>query len=352
METGRSRYTLDPWQFKQTLAILRREQEASTPSARQEKIFRLLNSAFYAFGVTWLITFLLFVITFSGLDFVEARHRVFLTLYGIALLVLLAGAAGITTLFLLSLPYVRWLLRQRKLARQTGLWEALRAPWCAERSRHKWRNLSDAGVLIVGLFVAATTLVFSVVALAIRERVLLAVDLLLFVAGGVIVATFLMRRNRERLGVTSRLYSSLEGYRQESRHGQDARIEIPPEDYEKIAQIERAQIARDRVQSILGGPEQAEAPPYAVYKSRTARQGQARLDTLTRFRVQDRIDALMAEPHPGGVLERPEAGAYRLRVPETPVIIGYTVDDQARRIQILSVKSACVTEAWSEPREE
>lgn len=69
-----------------------------------------------------------------------------------------------------------------------------------------------------------------------------------------------------------------------------------------------------------------------------AQQAQARLDAPTRLRVQDQIDALMREPRPPGVTEDPTATTLHLRVPDTPLIIGFTVDDEARRIQIVSVE--------------
>jgi hypothetical protein len=358
METGPMMCTLDGQQFQQALAVLRREQRAYTPSARQEKIFKFLNLAFYGFGVAWLVLLLLLPVMVSRLGFIEARLDVFLVMYAIAVLVLLVLAAGITALFLLNVPYLRRLLRQRRLAHQVGLWEALHAPWTVERRRNRLRGILESGILVVGSVIAVTNLILLLAtALGLHAPavpwIAMTVYLLLFVAGGVLVATCLMRRSREQLGLISRLYSSLEGCNLKMRQDGDRRIGIPTEAYQKIAQIERAQIARDRVESILGGSDEADAPVYVLHKSRAARQAQARLDTTTRLRVQAQIDALTTEPHPMDVSRSPEADAFRLCVPQTSVIIGYTVEDQTRHIHILSVQSASDTaETSSEPGEE
>src|SRR5688500_2948171 len=87
------------------------------------------------------------------------------------------------------------------------------------------------------------------------------------VVGGAIIATSFVRRSKERLGLISRLYSSLAGYKDEAEQDKGSNIHIPAEAYEKIAQIEREQIARDRIQSILSGLDKVDASPYVSQKS-------------------------------------------------------------------------------------
>jgi hypothetical protein len=264
------------------------------------------------------------------------------------------------------MPYVRQVLRQRKLARQLGFWEALHVPWIAEQQKNKLHNVScivsNLDIISLGLFIAVVVLIttpghyiwfylvggwrnafgfLSLISVMLNEYdwILPVVYLATLMTSGAIIVTFLVRRSQERLGLISRLYSSLEGYKEEVKQDKDHHIRIPAEAYEKIAQIERAQIARDRVQSIQSGLDKAGASPYVLQKSHAAQQAQARLDTTTRLRVQDQLDALMTEPHPVGITRDSKAGAFHLRVPETPVIIEFTVNEQAHRIQILSVES-------------
>jgi len=348
METDASTYTLNAWQFEQALAILQREQQANTPSPRQENIFKFLNISIYGFGIAYLASFLLlFVHSLFGLNsIVHDKSETFDVLFAIDNIALFISATAITLLFFLSLPYVRRLLQRRKLARQLGLWEALHIPWKTERRQNKLRNVSDVGILILGFIMIGSSFVFFPM-IGVKGLLFF---VFFFVVGGAIIVTLSVRRSKERLGLIARLYSSLERYKDEVKQDKDSPIHIPAEAYEKIAEIERAQIARDRVQSIQGNLGKAGASPYVLQKSHTAQQAQARLDATTRVRVEDQIDALITEPHPPGITADPKAGAFDLRVPETSVIIRCTVDDQAHRIQILSVESTSnAAESSSEP---
>ncbi len=148
MENDGSTYALNAQQFEQALAILKREQQASTPSLRQEKIFKLLNIAVYGYGIAadiWLFIGLLF----------EALQRKFDSLNEVLAYIVVSFLfllpVGITILFFLNRSYVRQLLGQIKLARQLGLLDALRAPWRTERRKKRWRNVLDLGVRILGL---------------------------------------------------------------------------------------------------------------------------------------------------------------------------------------------------------
>ncbi len=244
METGPVMYTLDARQLEQARAILQREQQANTLSARQEKIFKLLNFAFYGLGIAWLANLLLRGMTIADSSALVAAGRAVFRVVLVINTLTYTLAAAITTLFFLNLPYLRRLLRQRQLARQVGLWAALCAPWRAERRRNQLRHALDVGIVTVGLLMVAGSVLGAVVAipLASYDWVPLSLCLLLFVASGVIVATYFMRCSQERLGLLSRLHSSLEGDQEEVRQDQDRQIHIPPEAYEKIAEIERAQI--------------------------------------------------------------------------------------------------------------
>ena len=345
MGTNPESFTLNAWQFEQALAILQREQQVNTPSARQEKNFKLLNIAIYGFAIS-----LIMLLIIALIEYFLQSETLILPLAIIILIVFFISAVGITLLFFMNLSYVRKLLGQRKLARKLGLWEAMRIPWKTERRRNKLRNVSDLCILILGLYIVYS----SVIPFLISDQEIwlsLAICPLMFAVGVAIIVTFFVRRSKERLRVITRLYSSLEGYRDEVEQNKENNIHIPAETYEKIAQIERSQIARDRVQIILNDKDNIGTSHYVLQKSHAAQQAQIRLDANTRLRVQDQIDALITEPHPPGIIEDPKSDAFQLRVPETPIIIGFTVDDQARRIQIHSVESSYNAESPTEPGE-
>ena len=325
MENDGSTYALNAQQFEQALAILQREQQASTPSLRQEKIFKLLNIAVYGYGIAagiWLLIGLLF----------ERLQRKFDSLNEVLAYIVVSFLfllpVGITILFLLNRSYVRQLLRQSKLVRRLGLLDALRAPWRTERRKKRWRNVLDLGVRILGL-VGFSLMLFVIVGVAVfSPRMTESGDLTFFSSVGAlllgftvvvaIIVTYVMRQSKERLELISRLYSSLEEHKEKVEQDEDHRVPISAKVYEKIAQIERAQISRERVQSILGSLEEPGKFSYVLQKSHAAQQAQASLDATTRLRVQDQIDALMTEPRAPGVTEDPKAGPCTYAFPRHP----------------------------------
>lgn len=271
METARSTYTLNAQQYEQVLAILQREQQARTPSPWQERIFKLLNIAISGLGIVVSIPILILLL-FLAAKFIPGLEKAADFLAGIAFIFIVIAylplgllAVGILILFSLNLPYVRRLVHQRRLVRRLGLLEALRAPWETERRKKRLRNALDLGVSILGpLLIAAVGFLIGIIDLFNRpDNVFLPLGVLLLscMLGGAIIATYFVRRSKERLGLISHLSASLERQKEEVEQKDDLRVQIPAETYETVAQIERAQISRERVQSILGSLEEPGTSP-------------------------------------------------------------------------------------------
>jgi hypothetical protein len=348
METERFTQTLNAQQFEQALAILKREQQVNTRSPRQEKIFKVLNIAIYGLGIASSIFFFLLMGAVMDLltrDFLILFIFLFVPILGIALIIL---SIGILMLFFLNLPYIRQLLRQNRLIRQCGLKEALLAPWKEEQRKKRFRNILALGVGFLGPLLLAGYVLLMASFLFLSELSgktdlgetfgFLGLLLLSFMVGLSIIPIYLVRRSKERLKLISRLYTSLEEQKEKVEQDKFGRTHIPAEAYMKIAQIERAQISRGRVQSIMADLEEPDITPYVIQKSRAAKDAQGRLDGAISLLVQEQIDALMTEPHPPGVAEDSKTDSLKLRVAQTPVIIGYTVDNDTRRVRILSVE--------------
>jgi len=364
METEHLTQTLNSQQLEQALAILRREQQANTPSPLQKKIFKLLAAPIYGFAVViggflFAIFIAAFVSLFTGKNFF---HGGFVGGWGgigfsafeaylIALVLLTAiygclSGIGILVLISLNRSYLRELRRQNKLIKSLGLKEAIEVPWKRRRQKKRPQDIVFLSGSILGLITMLSLFLGAIYELS-GEKFLnddffgaALLSILSIFAMVAIVVTNLARRHKVRLGLISGLHSSLE--EQLSQNGKDyaSGISISKEDYQKIAQIERSQISRGRIKSIMAGLEESDASPYVIQKSREARKVQDSFDDATCLRVQEHLDALTAEPHPPGVEEDSKSGSWKMPVPNTPVIVKYTVDDDSRRVRILSLETA------------
>jgi hypothetical protein len=352
METDSFTQTLNTKQFKKALAILRREQQANTPTPLQKKIFKILSVPIYGFTVVLAGFLLILVIYFAddsgggwgwGLSFSPLTGLLIacgllLTIYVCILVV------GLLVAFCLNFSFLKALHRQNKIMKSLGLKEVVDQSWIKEqRKKTSWEIIflcGSAGGLLTMLFVFGTgiylLLEVNFPSLEFLGGVLLSILSIFSMIA--IVVTNLARRNKVRLELISNLHTSLEDQFTQQGEGQESGISISAKDYQKIAQIERSQISRGRIESILADLEGTDVNPFVIQKSRAAQDAQGLLDTKTRLRVQEQIDALMTEPHPSGVDQNSKDGGLKMRVPQTTVVIGYTVDDNTRRIRILSVE--------------
>ena len=357
METERFTHILNAQQLEQALAILRREQQAYTASTRQERIFKFFNIAIYALGIVGSIFLLILIIGEIFYILTEGYDsEVFLKLAFVVFLwggILLAGipvailSAGILILFFSNLAYIRQLLRQNKLIHRLGLKEALRAPWIKKRQKRKAREVLSRCIRIVGfvfmLCIGGTLIslyIFNEGYKANAETLLYLVIIFIpFACSAAIIANHIVQRTKVRLKLISQLSSLIKKDLSVARQEEGDGVQISAEAYEKIAQIERAQISRGRMQSILDDLEEPDITPYVIQKSRAAKDAQGRFDGATSLRVQEQIEALMTEPHPPGIAEDAKTGRRKLHIPHTPVIIEYTVGDDSRRVRILSLET-------------
>jgi hypothetical protein len=259
-------------------------------------------------------------------------------------------SAGILVLFFSNLSYIRQLLRQNKLIHRLGLKETLRAPWIKHRQKRKARDVIARCIRVIGLFfiiIEGTFFVTIFIPEFIAEEFegkfvmfLYPVSMLItFLCIAAISANHIVQRTKKRLELITQLSTYIKEDLSKVEQKEGAAVQISGEVYQKIAQIERAQISRGRVQSILADLEEPDVTTYVIQKSKAAKFAQGSLDNSTSLRVQEQIDALTTEPHPTDAIEESNTGNLKLRVPQTPIMIGYTVDDNSRRIRILSIEN-------------
>jgi mRNA-degrading endonuclease RelE of RelBE toxin-antitoxin system len=344
-------YELDAAQFDQALEILRKEQKANIPTRWQRISYILLSICVYGFVAC------LFVGIIASFKLRESSY---------VLVYPFAGLGAILFLMLiilpLNVPLLRKLRHQFRLVRNLGLLQFFKEPWKAERRKRRLRNIMVLLVVLFGLSVTIFHLfgmAIFIVFLAYAEEfdlseVLVALIIMLFdiIICLAFICFLLMRRYKRRLEVVSQLQSSLTEYKDAAEAAEvdeSTRFDIPMEEYEQIAKIERAQILIEREKNILASFEEPEVSYYSVQKSYSLREELDKLNMATRLVVEHQIDDLTSDPKMPGVTLDPETNICRLHIPETDFEIAFTVDHDNRRLKILSLQ-AVTDDSTSNPK--
>ena len=333
-------YELDATQLDQALTILRKEQQANMPSRWQRISYVLLSVCVYGFVASFF--FNVIIIFFMRKSWV----------YVLIPSVVFGGILVILTLIILPLnvPLLRKLRHQIRLVRSLGLAQFFKAPWKSERRKRRLRNIMVLFVVLFGLSVTVFqfvgTVVFTVFVVFEEgfDRLEFLMGLIIVLSDIIICLAFifflLMRRYKRRLEVVGQLHSSLAGYKDvadAAEIDESTRINIPMEEYEQIAQIERSQILLEREKNIMASFKEPDVSFYSVQKSRSLREALDQIDPAERLAVENQIDELTSEPEPKGVTIEPKTNIHRLRVPETDHEIAFKVDYDDRRVKILSL---------------
>jgi mRNA-degrading endonuclease RelE of RelBE toxin-antitoxin system len=309
---------LDELQFSSALKVLEREQRAILPSRLQTVGYHLFNVSVIVF-----ILFLAVVVLddngFAPSFVAAALHRVFHSVY-----MPLAGA--MIGLFVINVPMMRTLWRQEVLRRRVGIQRQLR--FFFRRGNYGTGQLMALVLTMVGL-IFVIWLTISVAIVEGDSRFLFTIPF----AGLALLSMAIMRRGRERLEIVQELQRNL-AHRSDTEEGDDA-TDIHPEALRMIAGMERAQIIEERRESLKVAKQRSPAPGYTVQQSRAVIETKAQLDDETNRRVQDQIFELMDNPVQEGSRTEAGTGVRRLRVRETPLEVGYVVEEQSQRVRVL-----------------
>ena len=332
-------YELDATQFDQALAIVRKEQQANMPSRWQRICYVLLRICVYGFVASFVIVT---IVSFMNIFLPTLRERRTWVYVGSFLKILISMLFFLTLIILpLNVLLLRKLRHQIRLVRKLGLSQFFKAAWRAERRKQRFRNILVLLIVSLGLFfilIGFVSVVFITYIMGLEAWLVVSIILLFYIIIFLALIFFhLIRRYKQRLEVVARLQSSLAGYKDAAEQAEGKRIDIPSEEYEQIARIERSQILFER-ENILASFKEADVSYYSVQKSRSLREALDQLDPATRLAVEDQIDELAIEPQLADVTSDPATNTCRLRVPETRVEISFTVDDDNRRVRILFLK--------------
>ena len=153
-----------------------------------------------------------------------------------------------------------------------------------------------------------------------------------------------MRRGKQRLEIITNLQASLLKQKEAFERGHEIPAEISESEYGEIARIETTHIIEDRARSIGLGRNEAADATYLIQNSREMLSAKDQLDLEARARVESAILQLSTEPSPSEASKDRATGVLRLAVPETSVEIQYQIDEEHRRVLLLSLQRSNVSE--------
>ncbi len=347
--------SVSPDRFTAALSILDREERQNPLSGNDQRLFKWLNRVGYAFVVVASLVGAFW--SFWGLLALKESfwYVVYVFVWTSVLFIPFHGTT-FAIMIRLNWRLVRAVRRQEKMVEKLGLAAALEAPWAGERAKRRMLNLVTLlvgpGLWGWGLFFTAVVLLmplptsptegpaFGLPVPGLEERApvtwaVFACFLWTLLIGYMYVWLHRLRRGEERLRVVARLQSSLRGLKQSAE--QQDEVQISGSEYNQIARIEQAQISRARADSVRSFASTAE-PTFVVQKSHSVRAAQLELDPGIGLRVQDAIESLAAGARGRDATSGEAAEVRWLKVPETTFEIGYSIDEAARRLRVVSLR--------------
>jgi hypothetical protein len=323
--------------LKAALSILDRE-EKDNPLHGRDRLFKWLNRVGYGFiivaslvGVAWSLWGLL------GLK--ETFWYVVYVFIWTSILFIPFHGTTFAIMIRLNLPLVWAVRRQDRLVKKLGLAGPLDAPWAGQDMvtflagpwLWSWGSLFMAFVLLWHLPETPPTFLFPVPGLDERAPVAFAVFfcfLWTLLIGYMYLWLHYLRRGEHRLRIVARLRSSLS-----KSSGQ-----LSPGDYNKIARIRQWLISHERAESIQKFSPNKLA--FLVQKSHSVQTKQLELDPTVRLQVQAAVESLADGAGKTETASGDTAELCWLKVPETTVEIGYSIDKTVRQVRVASLRQA------------
>jgi hypothetical protein len=244
----------------------------------------------------------------------------------------------------LNIPLFVRIFRERTRLKKHGLASLSRSLWIESR-RSRWISRARSALLIgVGMFFVAGGAALSIAGALTPER---RTELFLWAASVAIVGVLLLgarylRNQRERIALTENaeeLKRALQRLRE--RAGDAEVVTVPSELLEQTANIEAAQIAKERKDAVLRSIA-SPSKEYAVAFDRSAMEQRAMLSIAERVELEDLVEQLgeeVAKPEPQeGVTAPAKDTTLRGSIKSKRVEIDYVIDRTSRRIRINTVR--------------
>lgn len=327
-------YELDSAQIQFAIDVLRKEQQASELTRFQRVCYWLFQSCGYLFVGSFIVLL--------GAGIAGSQWLVDLTVVGAAVFGLLA-----LVLLVLNLPLILKSRRRERVVSNLGLSTMLSGAWKSDQRQRRYLNVITATIAVIFLLLLVGALIVGIISIVeVQTRptrgayfglsdILTA---LAFAAALFSIPLFLnvVRRRRDRhnfLMDIREIERSLRRYQDVVAGSASSRVSVPAAEVERIAEIERAQIANDRADSIKSFARK-DRGGFALLPSREFHEAKNRLDSATNSRIDAVIDRLTNEPQPAEARRDPGSDGWLLKVPDTHWMVSYAVDRERNSLRL------------------
>ncbi len=311
-------------QLQQALDALDRARDTFQLTPRMQRFYKLLRLSVYA-AVGAILCFV--VVVFWHMYKVNFEPG---PIDFVILSVLVVAMVSAPVLLLLNVPLVHRIWSQHRRLKRLGLRDLSISMWKAQLKKRPWEDRWTGVVATTG------TVMLLVGLMALVEGAWWQVALWLLL-GGPVLALYFVKRGKERLELVAdanRLLRSLQQLREGA--GADEDIDVPAELWESVAQIESAQISRQRVEAVADG---ITAPPqeYRVLTARDVAAAKAELGLQDRLVIEDLIGEVGENPRAPEAVQNEADGLWRRQFANGEMALVYGIDEAQRQVRIVAL---------------
>jgi len=319
--------------FQRAIAVLDQVEHALRLPWWQRSLYRLYSILISALAVSCISAIIIIVSFWLGVR--PSTDLSGLLLVGSAIIALLA-LLGALFFIPLNLPLLFKVHKQKRRLRALGMTDAWIGFVPPQTGRRKWGAIlrkialsSGTLLILVGLLTAGASR--SVFYLLFFGGIGLVLVLFYFLQEGKVWLDILASRFDE-IGQLKTEFTNLS--KQEG-----GSVAVPRRLIEKFSQVQTDQILIGRANAIAESA-QSSKELFSVLTSRKVLEEKGRLDIESRLKVEDAIEELMQKPRSETTKTDSVTGSLSCSVEGTNLEIVYTMDEKARRLQLVDLRQA------------
>jgi len=317
-------------QFEKILAILKNEYTSISYSRLERISFNVLNIC-----VLWLILSLMIFDNFLGL-FSELKNNINFNFWN-----------AIITGFFLFFLIISFILSIRYLVK-SNYRNRFKYSRLKKTIRNRYLKESRGDLLVIGIqsivFLCGLYLSIRLFFRTIRgdqENGIIVTVVSLIAAIIIIISIFSIHYALDRKIMSKaidKLQKAMSNYRNQAKARDDGSIQIPQDDYELLAMIERAQIISQQEKSIAERHDLNKLSEYSILTSSSYKKSIKELDLNERLAVEDHIDHLLQLKNQTKPNQGEDDGVIENEISSSNLILKYMVDVDNKLIKIIDTE--------------